>query len=150
MTKLLQSIGNFIRKIIGNTFDLMEDQAPKAVKVVQLIKEGIEKHDGSIEAILSLSKTEKDDAVYSFIKNELPKLAHELAVIDGLVDGEVTEQEALQIYASYILSKRKEGRAKEYIFLGAKVLGAILGKQLPIDLLVMVTQKAYRLIFKKQ
>ena len=149
MKEVLKSIGIFIKKFLGSTFDFVEKQAPKAVKVVQVFKSGIEEHGEDIEKILALSESEKDDEVFIFIKNELPKIAKELAIIDGLVDGDIPEKEALQIYASYILSKRKEGRAKEFIFLAAKVLGAILGKQLPIDVLVMVTQKAYRLIFKK-
>tara|TARA_R110000822_G_scaffold57267_3_gene144161 strand:- start:864 stop:1313 length:450 start_codon:yes stop_codon:yes gene_type:complete len=149
MNKILKSIGDFLKRVFGDIFDLIELKAPQAVVVVQRFKEGIETYDGDIEAFLDLTNTDKDDKVYEFIKNELPKIAKEIAVIDGLVDGEVSDQEALKIYVAYILSKQKAGRVKDYVYLAAKILGAILGKQLPIDLLIMGTQRAYRILFKK-
>jgi len=149
MDRILKSIGDIIRRVLGSALELVESKAPKAVKVTQAFKEGLEQYGGDIEALLDLTKTEKDNEVFDFIRDELPKLAKEIAFVDGLVDADVSDQEALKIYATYILSKRKEGRAKEFIFLSAKVLGAILGKQMPIDILVMVTQKFYRLLFKK-
>jgi hypothetical protein len=149
MNKILKLIGDFLKRVFGDLFDLIELKAPQAVLVTQRFKEGIERYDGDIEALLDLTKSDKDDKVYDFIKNELPKLAKEIALIDGLVDGDVSDEEALKIYASYILSKQKEGRIKDYVYLAAKILGAILGKQLPIDLLIMGTQRAYRILFKK-
>jgi hypothetical protein len=149
MNKILKSIGDFLKRVFGDIFDLIELKAPQAVVVVQRFKEGIETYDGDIEAFLDLTNTDKDDKVYEFIKNELPKIAKEIAVIDGLVDGEISDQEALKIYVAYILSKQKAGRVKDYVYLAAKILGAILGKQLPIDLLIMGTQRAYRILFKK-
>lgn len=148
MKKLIEKIAQLIRNLFGNVFELLEEKAPLAVKITQDLKESLEEHGGKVEWILDKTATEKDNEAYDFVKNNLPKVAKEIAVIDGLVSEDATDLEAYQIYVDYLLSKKKEGRAKEFIFLAAQILGMIIGKSAPIDLLVMVTQKAYRLIFK--
>lgn len=147
--KLLKEIANFVRKVFGDLFDLLEEKAPLAVKITQDLKESLEDHGGKVEWILDKTATEKDDEAYEFVKNKLPKIAKQIAVIDGLVDENATDEEAYEIYVAFLLSKKKEGRAKEFIFLAAQILGMIIGKKAPIDLLVTMTQRAYRLIFKK-
>jgi hypothetical protein len=149
MSKILKSIADFIRRVFGDIFDLIELKAPHAVKVTQRFKEALERYDGDIEAFLDLTNTDEDDKVYQFIKDELPKIAKEIAVLDGLIVGEISDQDALKVYIEYILSKQKEGRVKEWVILSANILGAILGKKLPIDVLILGTQRAYRLLFKK-
>jgi len=149
MKKLLDKIGTFLRNLFIDIFEMIELKAPMAVKITQDLKTAIEEHEGSIEWVLDKTKSEKDNDAYDFVKDKLPELIKELALIDGLVHEETSVEDAVMIYTNYLISKRKDGRAKEYIFLAAQILGMIIGKKAPIDLLVMVTQKAYRLIFKK-
>lgn len=149
MKNLLNKIALLIRSIFGSIFEILEEKAPLAVKITQDLKQSLEDHGGKVEWILDKTATEKDNEAYYFVKNKLPKVAKEIAVIDGLVGEDATDAEAYQIYVDYLLSKKKEGRAKEFIFLAAQILGMIIGKKAPVDLLVMATQKAYRLIFKK-
>ena len=149
MKNLLAKIGDFVRELFSDIVQLLERKAPVAVNVTQKVKTVIEKHDGKIEWLTQQTATTRDDEAYYFIKHKLPKVAKEIAIIDGLVDKDTSDEEALQIYMDYLLSKKKESRAKEFIFLSAQILGMIIGQKAPLDLLVLVTQKAYRLIFKK-
>jgi hypothetical protein len=148
MKNFLRKIADFIRNLFGDLIDILERNAPLAVRVVQILKNGIESHGATIEQLLARTETTKDDEAYEIIKLKLPKLARELAIIDGLADESMSDEQAYQVYIDYLLSKQKEGRAKEYIFLAAQLLGMIIGRKAPIDLLVMITQKAYRIIFK--
>lgn len=150
MKKSLSKVGDFIRELFSDIFQLLESKAPVAVKVTQKVKTVIEKHDGELVWLTDQTDTEKDDEVYDFMKNKLPKVAKEIGIIDGLVDEDTSDEDALEIYIGYILSKRREGRAKEFIFLAAQILGMIIGKKAPLDLLVRVTQRTYRLVFKKE
>lgn len=150
MKKLIEQITRIIRNLFGNVFELIEEKAAFAVRITQDLKESLEEHGGKLEWILDKTATQKDNQAYDFVKNKLPKVAKEIAVIDGLVADDTSEEEAYQIYMDYLLSKKKEGRAKEFIFIAAQILGIIIGKPAPIDLLVMFTQKAYRLIFKNK
>lgn len=143
MKKLFAWISNLFTK----AYDLIETKAPMAVIITQKIKLAIEEHGGSIEWILDQTATEKDNEAYDFIKNKLNYVIKEIAVIDGVVNGVVTPEVATKAYLEYLASKAKEGRAKEYIFLAARILQAIIGKKIPYDLLILATQKAYHLIF---
>jgi len=150
MKNLLKKIGNFLRNLIGDVVDIVETKAPKAVQIVQKIKEAIELHQGSIEWILEKTATEQDDEAFIIIKEKLPVVAKELAAIEGLVGEEASTEEALAIYFEYIASKTKKARAKEYILLSAILLQALITKKLPLEILIVATQKAYHLLFGKK
>lgn len=145
MKKLFAWISNLFSK----TFDFIEEKAPLAVIITQKVKEAIEKHNGSIEWILDQTATELDNQAHDFIKDKLGIVIKEIAVIDGLINEKVHPEVATKIYFDYIASKAKESRAKEWIYLSAKILQAILGKKLPVNLLILATQKAYRILFGK-
>lgn len=145
MKKLLAWIGNLFSK----TYDFVEEKAPLAVIITQKVKDAIEKHNGSIEWVLDQTATEMDNKAYDFIKDKLGLVIKEITVIDGLVNERVSPDVATKVYFDYISSKTKEARAKEWIFLSAKVLQAILAKKVPVDLLILATQKAYRILFGK-
>jgi hypothetical protein len=145
MKKLFAWISNLFNK----TYDLIEEKAPLAVIITQKVKDAIEKHNGSIEWILDQTATEADNKAYEFIQDKLGVVVKEIAVIDGLINERVDPDMAVKIYFDYLASKAKESRAKEWIFLAAKILQAIIGKKIPVDLLILATQKAYRILFGK-
>jgi hypothetical protein len=145
MKKLFAWISNLFNK----TYDLIEEKAPLAVIITQKVKDAIEKHNGSIEWILDQTATEADNKAYEFIQDKLGVVVKEIAVIDGLINERVDPDMAVKIYFDYLSSKSKESRAKEWIFLAAKILQAIIGKKIPVDLLILATQKAYRILFGK-
>lgn len=150
MKKLFQWIGNAIRSIVTDIHELIELNAPLAVQYTEIIKEAIEKHEGSIEWVLSEVKFKLGEEAYQIAKQKLPKLITELTKIDGLIEGEVEPDVAFKIYSEYILSKLKEGRAKEWVNMAAKILIAIIGRKFPTDLAIMATQKAFHLLFGKK
>jgi hypothetical protein len=145
MKKLFAWISNLFNK----TYDLIEEKAPLAVIITQKVKDAIEKHNGSIEWILDQTATEADNKAYEFIQDKLGIVVKEIAVIDGLINERVDPDMAVKIYFDYLASKAKESRAKEWIFLAAKILQAIIGRKIPVDLLILATQKAYRILFGK-
>ena len=145
MKKLFAWISNLFSK----SYDFIEEKAPLAVIITQKVKDAIEKHNGSIEWMLDQTATEADNKAYDFIKEKLGIVIKEIAVIDGLINEKVSPEVATKVYFDYIASKAKESRAKEWIYLSAKILQAILGKKLPVDLLILATQKAYRILFGK-
>jgi hypothetical protein len=145
MKKLFAWISNLFNK----TYDLIEEKAPLAVIITQKVKDAIEKHNGSIEWILDQTATEADNKAYEFIQDKLGVVVKEIAVIDGLINERVDPDMAVKIYFDYLASKAKESRAKEWIFLAAKILQAIIGRKIPVDLLILATQKAYRILFGK-
>jgi len=146
---LISKVGNFLRNLLDDVVDIVETKAPKAVQIVQKIKEAIEKHNSDIEWVLEKTATEQDDEAFIIIKEKLPMIAKELAIIEGLVGTEATTEEALAIYLDYISSKTKAARAKEFIILSAMILQAIIQKKLPLEILIISTQKAYHLLFRK-
>jgi hypothetical protein len=149
MKNLLKKIGNFLRNLIEDVVDVVEAKAPKAVQVVQKVKEAIEEHGGNIEWVLEKTATEQDDEAFVIIKEKLPIVAKELATIEGLVGNEASTEEALAAYMEYIASKTKAARAKEFVILAAMILQAIITKKLPLEILIIATQKAYHLVFGK-
>ena len=146
MKKLFAWISNLFTKV----YDLIEEKAELAVVITQKVKLAIEEHGGKIEWILDQTATEKDNEAYEFIKNKLTLVIKEIAVVDGLVNQKVTPEVATKVYFDYVAGKAKDGRAKEWIFLSASILQAIIGKKVSIDLLILATQKAYHLIFGKK
>lgn len=150
MKKLLDKIGNFLRDLFSDVVELVEKKAPLAVMAVQRIKEAIESNGNTIEWLLSKTETEKDDEIYALIKGHLPAVSKELAVIEGLVPEGASDEEALKAYLGYIESKAKAARAKEYIVLASTILQAIITKKMPLEILIIATQKAYHLIFGKK
>jgi hypothetical protein len=145
----MKNLFKWISNLFTKAYDLIEIKAPLAVIITQKVKLAIEEHNGSIEWILDQTATEKDNEAYEFIKNKLGIVIKEIAVIDGIVSDNLKPELATKAYLKYLESKAKEGRAKDYIFLAAKILQAVIGKKIPYDLLVLSTQKAYRILFGK-
>jgi hypothetical protein len=127
----------------------LKKKAPLAVIITQKVKDAIEKHNGSIEWILDQTATEADNKAYEFIQDKLGIVVKEIAVLDGLINERVDPDMAVKIYFDYLASKSKESRTKEWISLAAKIFQAIIGKKIPVDLLILATQKAYRILFGK-
>jgi hypothetical protein len=150
MKKLLDKVGNFLRGLFSDVVDLIEDKAPLAVKAVQKVKEGIEANEDTIKWITEKTKTQKDDEVFALIKGHLPAVSKELAVIEGLVDADATPEKAMEVYLKYVESKAKGARAKEYIMLASTLLQAIITKKMPLEILVVASQKAFHLLFGKK
>lgn len=142
-------ISNVIRDFLGDLVGIVEDKASVAVIAVEKIKEGIESNEETIEWILNKTKTEIDNEAFLLIKQHLPTVAKELALIEGLVGEDASVEEAMEAYLKYIESKVKAARAKEYIILASALLQAIINRKLPLELLILATQKAYHLIFKR-
>jgi len=145
----MKNLFKWISNLFTKAYDLIEIKAPMAVIITQKVKLAIEEHNGSIEWILDQTATEKDNEAYEFIKNKLGIVIKEIAVIDGIVSDNLKPELATEAYLKYLESKAKESRAKDYIFLAAKILQAVIGKKIPYDLLVLATQKAYRILFGK-
>lgn len=145
----MKNLFKWISNLFTKAYDLIEIKAPLAVIITQKVKLAIEEHNGSIEWILDQTATEKDNEAYEFIKNKLGIVIKEVAVIDCIVSDNLKPELATEAYLKYLGSKTKESRAKDYIFLAAKILQAVIGKKIPYDLLVLSTQKAYRILFGK-
>lgn len=149
INQLLTWVMTTVLKIVTDIFDLVEEKGPEAVRLSQKVKQAIENHDPKINWLVSLTRTEKDDQAYAFFKVKLPVLVHEIAVVDGLVHPDTSPEVAARVYAEFILNKQKEGRAKEWVNLAAKILIAIIGKKIPTDIAIMATQRFYRKLFGK-
>jgi hypothetical protein len=147
MKNLLKWIADVIRNLVTDIYKIVEEKAPLAVKYTEIIKEGIEKHEGSIEWVLSQIKFEMGEQAYQIAKEKLPIVIAELVKIDGLIEDEVDPDVAFKIYAQYVLSKLKDGRGKEWANIAAKIVVALVGKKFPTDLAIMATQRAYHLLF---
>lgn len=148
--RLIISVGDFLRRFFGDASEILESKAPVAVRVVGYLKDGIEKHDATIQALLDRTATEKDNEAYDFIKDNLPALVKELALIDGLADEFDSTGTAWKKYTSYLSRKAKGARAKDWIYLAGQVLSWILLKKVPIQAAIIATQKAFQLIFGKK
>jgi len=145
----MKNLFKWISNLFTKAYDLIEIKAPLAVIITQKVKLAIEEHNGSIEWILDQTATEKDNEAYEFIKNKLGIVIKEIAVIDGIVSDNLKPELATKAYLEYLAGKAKESRVKDYIMMAAKILQAVIGKKIPYDLLVLATQKAYRILFGK-
>jgi len=145
----MKNLFKWISNLFTNAYDFIEIKAPLAVIITQKVKLAIEEHNGSIEWILDQTATEKDNEAYEFIKQKLNIVIKEIAVIDGIVSDNLKPELATEAYLKYLASKSKESRVKDYIMLAARILQAIIGKKIPYDLLILATQKAYRILFGK-
>jgi hypothetical protein len=145
----MKNLFKWISNLFTKAYDLIEIKAPMAVIITQKVKLAIEEHNGSIEWILDQTATEKDNEAYEFIKNKLGIVIKEIAVIDGIVSDNLKPELATKAYLEYLAGKAKESRVKDYIIMAARILQAVIGKKIPYDLLVLSTQKAYRILFGK-
>jgi hypothetical protein len=145
----MKKLFNWISNLFSKTFDMIEEKAPLAVIITQKVKDAIEKHNGSIEWMLDQTATEADNKAYEFVQNKLCIVIKEIAVIDGLINERVDPDMAIKIYFDYLASKSKESRTKEWIILSARILQTLVSKKIPYDLLILATQKAYRILFGK-
>jgi hypothetical protein len=145
----MKNLFKWISNLFTKAYDFIEIKAPLAVIITQKVKLAIEEHNGSIEWILDQTATEKDNEAYEFIKQKLNIVIKEIAVIDGIVSDNLKPELATEAYLKYLANKSKESRIKDYIMLAARILQAIIGKKIPYDLLVLATQKAYRVLFGK-
>ncbi len=145
----MKNLFKWISNLFTKAYDLIEIKAPLAVIITQKVKLAIEEHNGSIEWILDQTTTEKDNEAYEFIKNKLGIVIKEIAVIDGIVSDNLKPELATKAYLEHLVGKAKESRVKDYIIMAAKILQAVIGKKIPYDLLVLATQKAYRILFGK-
>ena len=145
----MKNLFKWISNLFTKAYDFIEIKAPLAVIITQKVKLAIEEHNGSIEWILDQTATEKDNEAYEFIKQKLNIVIKEIAVIDGIVSDNLKPELATEAYLKYLAGKSKESRVKDYIMLAARILQAIIGKKIPYDLLILATQKAYRILFGK-
>ena len=145
--KIFDKIAQFIRNVFTDISDLLEEKAPIAVQVTQAMKESIEQHDGKFDWVLTKLENENLTQAYNFAKTHLPTLVAELAVLDGLVTVGHSKEEAWKTYTSYITTKLKAGRRKEWANIAVEVLGMIIAKKAPSGALIIATQKAYHLLF---
>ena len=145
----MKNLFKWISNLFTKAYDFIEIKAPLAVIITQKVKLAIEEHNGSIEWILDQTATEKDNEAYEFIKQKLNIVIKEIAVIDGIVSDNLKPELATEAYLKYLAAKSKESRVKDYIMLAARILQAIIGKKIPYDLLILATQKAYRILFGK-
>lgn len=148
--KILKKIADFFRDKFNDLSELLEENADVAVQITQAVKEAIEKHDGSIQFVLDHLQVNGLNKAYNVAKIKLPKVVEELALIDSLVKPGQSQEEAWKAYTDYITQKTKEGRRKEWVMLSADLLGAIISKKVSPAFLIMATQRAYQLIFKKK
>jgi hypothetical protein len=144
--KLLKKIAEFFK----DTSAILEENAPVAVQITQAVKEAVEKHDGSITWVLEHLKANGLHKAYNVAKNHLPLVVHELAMVEDLVKYGQNNLEAWDAYTLHIGKKIKDARKKEWVILSAEILGAIVGKKVNLAFLIMATQRAYQLIFKKK
>lgn len=148
--RLFQKIGNWIRNAFSDISEVIEDKAPEAVQLTQLIKQSIESHNGSIQWVLDRLKEKKLNSLYNFAKDRLPDLIHELAIIDGLAEKTTPKDQAWSAYSMYLQTKIKSARVKEWVAISANILSAIIGRKAPESLLIIATQWAYERLFGKK
>lgn len=148
--KILKKLADFFRDKFSDLTEILEENAGTAVQITQAVKEAIEKHDGSIQWVLDHLKVNGLQKAYNVAKYQLPFVVHELALVDSLVKPGQSQEEAWKAYTDYITQKAKEGRRKEWVMLSADLLGAIISKKVSPAFLIMATQRAYQLIFKKK
>jgi hypothetical protein len=150
MKNLLQRIANGIRSIFSKTFDLAEKEAPKAVIALQKLKHHLEQNGTKYQSFVEMTKNEKDNELFQILSVQVPKLANELAVIDGLADKDSSLEESFEAYFNYVMQWQKKYRGREWVFLAGQILMAILGKKIPDGLATFLTQKAYLILFGKK
>ncbi len=152
MKKLLtfiNKVSDFLKNVLGDLIDLVEEKAPLAVKVVNEIKEVIEKNDDIFDWVFNKVGNSKGDLVYETIKVHLPRVAYQVGVVEGFVQAHQTPESATVALLEHLKEKKKEGRVKDWIFLAAQILMSIVNKKIPSDIAVIATQKAFIKLFGK-
>lgn len=150
MKKLLKKIGDFIRRIVSDIYEIAEEKAPLAVMAVQKIKEFIENNQGGFESFVSKTTTTKDDEILNAILKYLPAVSKKVLMADGFISENENEVMAMEQLIRVLRNKSRDGRVKYWILLAAEMLMAILGKKVPYNILVMLTQAAFAKIFSKE
>lgn len=152
MKKLLDiifKISDLLKNVIGDILQLVEQKSEIAVKAVNEIKDVVEKNDDVFDWVFNKIGDKKGDEVYDVIKDVLPKVAHKIGVVEGFVQQHTTPEAATVALLHHLKEKNKESRVKDWIYLAASLLVAIINKKMPLDLAVMATQKAFRGLFGK-
>lgn len=153
MKKLLDiiiKVSDILKNVIGDIFELVEKKSIVAVKAVNEVKDVIEKNDDIFDWVFNKVGDKKGDEVYDVIKDTLPKVAHKIGVVEGFIHEYTSPEAATVALLERLKEKNKEGRAKDWIYLSASLLVAIINKKMPLDLAVMATQKAFRGLFGKK
>lgn len=150
MKELIRKIGNFLKKLVSDVYELAEDNAPKAVIAVQRIKEWVETREGTLEELTRKTETTKDDQALELILQHLPKVAHKVMLADGFIKETENEYEAADKLLLILRDSAKQGRVKYWIVLAAEFLLAILNRNFPKYAAVLLTQQAFARIFAKE
>lgn len=150
LIELLVKVSDLLKNFIGDLFDLVEDKSEIAVKAVNELKDVVEKNDDIFDWVFNKVGDKKGDEVYDVIKNVLPKVALQIGIIEGFVSKQTSPQAATVALLQNLKEKQKEGRVKDWIYLSASLLVAIVNKKLPLDIAVLATQKAFRSLFGKK
>jgi tRNA U55 pseudouridine synthase TruB len=149
MKELLRKIGNFIRTIVSDIYEIAEEKAPLAVLATQKVKDFIEKNQVGLEALVKKTESTKDDEALDAILKYLPVVSKKILVADGFISENESELIAAEKLLILLRDTHKEGRIKYWIVLAAEMLLAILGRKLPLNVLVMATQAAFAKLFTK-
>lgn len=147
---LLAKVSDILKNVIGDIFELVEKKSEIAVKAVNEVKDVVEKNDDVFDWVFNKVGDKKGDEVYEVIKDVLPKVAHQIGVVEGFIGEHATPEAATVALLQHLQEKKKEGRVKDWIYLSASLLMAIINKKMPLDLAVMATQKAFRGLFGKK
>lgn len=153
MKKLLDiiiKVSDILKNVIGDIFELVEKKSIVAVKAVNEVKDVIEKNDDIFDWVFNKVGDKKGDEVYDVIKDTLPKVAHQIGVVEGFIHQHTSPEAATVALLERLKEKNKESRVKDWIYLSASLLVAIINKKMPLDLAVMATQKAFRGLFGKK
>lgn len=145
----LAKITDWIKDLIEDLFDVAEKYADEAVLVTQWIKGKIEENDESLEDLVAKTKTKLDDKGLALAKAKLPEVARRLAEVEGILAGTETDEEAMAAFMDLLKNSSKGARVKFWIRIPAEILLAIVSKKLPGWLAVMLTQKAFGVLFGK-
>lgn len=146
---LLSRVSDLLKDWLGDLLEIVDEKSVMAVQAIDKVKEFVEGNDEIIDWWFNKVGGSKGDKIYDVIKVHLPKVAVEIGKVEGFVDENTTPEQASVELLKRLREKKKEGRVKDWIFMGASLLVSIINKKLPIDLAVIATQSAFRRMFGK-
>lgn len=138
-------IGVFLKREQEDLFEEASLKAEDAVKLIDIIKSTVE--NPSADFFVSLTNSQKDDKLLELSRTVLPKVAHKMGVMRGVIDESATPLQALYSVIKYLRSIQKPARRSWWIEFSAELAGALLDGKLSFPELISLTQMIFKKLF---
>lgn len=141
---MLKKIGLWIKNFFTKSFDFLEINAAKAVKIVDAVKAAV--NNPLIDMVTSLTLTPVDNMAVATVRHYVAKVAEQMLIAEKIIGINKTEAQILKELTKYLADKSPDARAKFYVELAGELAVILSDGKITLSEAISLTQ----LVFSQQ